>query len=210
MTDKIVTSKGNVMTASEFQEWQRKTWDEQKRERNRKYDAIRSLYWDYMNQECDDEAARKNLHEVNGFPTKSINVALNTGRMNAKATVEFSAKALSLQHREEEALNDEIKTINGLIQEALDAPVTDKFVLKGRTTSRGDEDEYLPRNEYILRLEQRKRKAIKDTMDSLKVLKNENTQLNVVITDSEKEAQWRKGAEKFGLEIKVEQKDDID
>lgn len=201
-SDKIVTKKGNVLTVAEYNSWTRKQFEAQKAERMRNYKVIRNLYFDYMADECDDKSAREQIRDVNGYSMKSINVALNTGKMNAIATVEFSAKALVLQEKEEAALEAEIEHIDSLIAEALVEDTDKRFNVKGKSGAREIDDiDWLPRDEYIMRLNQMKRKAIKDTVDSLKVFKNDNTNVNVIVTQDEHAKRMKDVAGKFGIEI---------
>lgn len=199
---KIVTKKGNVLTASEYHNWTRKQLEVSKAERMRKYSIVRKIYWDYLYDGISDKDARGLLKSQHKFHGKVINGALNTGTMNAVASVEFAAKALVLQEREESALNSEIETIDMLITEALESNKDKRYTLKGKSNSRDTDEDWITRDEYIIRLEQRKRKAIKDTIDSLRVFKSDNTEVKVIVTQEEHADRMRKSAERFGIEIK--------
>ena len=48
-----------------------------------------------------------------------------------------------------------------------------------------------------------RRRAIKDTLDSLKVFKSDKSNVNVVITENEHMDRLRSGLEKFGVEVNV-------
>ncbi len=205
--DKLVTKKGNVMSVADYKSWERKKIEEQKAKTMKLHAAIRKNYWDYMYDGVKHEDAVKLLKSECGYHGKSVNIAVNGGKLTGPAKVEFATKALVLQEREEKALDDEIEHIDSLIAEAYGEGIDQTFSIKGKSGARGVDDiEWLPRDEYIMRLNQRKRKAIKDTVDSLKVFKDDKSDVNVIITAEDHAARMKDGAGKFGIEIKADYK----
>ena len=201
--DKLVTKKGNVMSVADYESWTRKKREADKAKQMRLYSAIRKVYWDYMYDGNTHEDSVKLLKSENGYHGRSVNMALNSGNMTALAKVEFSTKALVLQEKEEAALDAEIEHLDSLIAEALDADVDKHFDISGKSGSREHDDiDWLPRDEYIMRLNQRKRKALKETLDSMKVFKDNKTDVNVIITPEEHANRIKDGMGKFGVEIK--------
>ena len=198
MTDKVVTKKGDVFTGAEYNGIQRKDREERMRLRN----ALRNDYHKYRNQGMTDEETRTEIMEVREVSKTVLNNALNTGNMNAKATVEWSAKMLTLQAKEETFLDDELEMLDHIIEDVLSQPPTAMFTVEVSNLGvRGSTMKQIPRDEYLLLKMREKRKAAKETLDSLKVLRGSDMNVNIIVTDAERDERMRTGLGKFNVEI---------
>jgi len=202
VNDKVVTKSGVVMTASEYN----KFLSQKSRSLEKLRMALCNDYYLYCSQGYSDAEARDLIVSRREVSLEKVNNAINamSRRFNPKMRVELEAKALVLQAREEQALNEELNFLGDLIDRVLDADVNDEFVVESNTGDRGYSAKSLPRDEYLRKLLNDKRKAVRDTLDSLKVFKSDKSNVNVVITENEQMDRLRSGLEKFGVGVTVE------
>lgn len=203
MTDKIVTRSGNVMTASEYN----KFISGKAKELDRMRTALCNDYYRYCGQGYSDKEARQLISERREVSLVKVNNAIDamSRQFNPKVKVELEAKALVLQMREEQALNDELDFLNELIERVMSGEVDEQFLVESNVGDRGGSSKLLPRDEYLRQLLKDRRNSIKQTLDSLKVFKNDKSNVNVVITENEQMDRLKSGLEKFGVEVKVEE-----
>jgi len=198
---KVVTKKGKVFTTTELADKQRKERESRMRFRN----ALRNDYYKHRSHGLSDEEARTDIMATREVSKTILNNALNTGNMNAASTVAWSAKMLTLQAKEETFLDDEIEMLDHIIENVLGkSPETLFTVEVSDSGDRGATSKKIPRDEYLLKLMRDKRKSAKDTLDSLKVLRGSDTNVNINITQEERNERMKNAAGKFGIEINAE------
>ena len=82
------------------------------------------------------------------------------------------------------------------------------YKVASKDTARGEEDKLLSRNEYLIEMLQRKRKAIKETLESTKVFRGQRDTTIVIVTPEERQKRFLGGFDKFGVEVVIDKVED--
>eukprot|EP00919_Chromeraceae_sp_WS-2016_P079870 GHVR01188939.1.p1 GENE.GHVR01188939.1~~GHVR01188939.1.p1 ORF type:complete len:154 (-),score=17.52 GHVR01188939.1:400-861(-) len=147
---KVVTKKGKVLTTTELADKQRKERESRMRFRN----ALRNDYYKHRSHGLSDEEARADIMATREVSKTILNNALNTGNMNPAATVEWSAKMLTLQAKEETFLDDEIEMLDHIIENVLGKPPEELFTVEvSDSGDRGSTSKKNPKRRILIEVD---------------------------------------------------------
>ena len=202
MADKLVHKNGYVDKTSDWIARRQKEQAEKTRMRN----SIRGDYYKHIRHDMSRDEAVAKIMADREVTLRVVNYALNTGTTTADATMTMSARAIVLQDMEEQALSDFIEWQDMIIDEIMDSE-QEFWTIEKTEAPAGDTEKQLPKNEYLKKLLKEKLLEFRESKKTLGVFKRDINQVNILITESERDERMREAAKKFSINTDFEVKD---
>lgn len=201
MTDKLVHNNGYVENTADWVARRKKEQAEKTRMRN----SIRGDYYKHIRHDMNKDEAVAKIMADREVTLRVVNYALNTGSTTADATIVMSARAIVLQDMEEQALSDFIEWQDMIIDEIMGSE-QEFWTIEKTEAPAGNTEKQLPKNEYLKKLLKEKLFEFRESKKTLGVFKKDINQVNILITESERDERMKKTAEKFGIKAEFEVK----
>ena len=194
LTDVLVHKSGAVEKTSDYHARKHKEWAEKTRMRN----AIRGDYYKLVLRGSKHDEAIVTIMKNRQVGKEIVRYALNTGCTGAESTVEMNARALVLQDMEEQALLDFIEWQDNIIDEVMGSR-EEYWTIEQTDDPRGLTQKQLPKNEYLKKLLKEKLVESRESKKATSVFRRDINQVNILITESERDERMGEAAKKFGI-----------